>query len=176
MFRNDSHIGRGFNKIESATRGNQVFKWNRDGDEWTFTATVIGLDYEDEINCEYLPFFEITDEDYKAISEAISEPEIEEDNGREKDNNYAVSRYELFDGFNLEIVEISEEVGIMREAWLCSETVKKFLFGANDHQTIYGVETIISHEEFIDQALSQIDIDINIFKEEEEVIEEYWNR
>lgn len=94
----------------------------------------------------------------------------------EKDGNYKVTRYELWNGFDLEVVEIENEKGILREAWLCSETVKKFFLGENDHQTIHGEATVISLEEFIDHAMVQVESEMYIFDEEESVLFEYWNR
>lgn len=93
-----------------------------------------------------------------------------------KNENYNVSRYELWNGFDLEVVEIEKGKGILREAWLCSETVKKFFLGEHDHQTIYGKATVISLEEFIDHAMTQVESEMYIFGEEESVLFEYWNR
>lgn len=67
QFYNDSKFGRGFRQYESAAKGNQVFSWTKNGHDWHFTATIICCDYEDEINADFEPFFEMSTTDYVAI-------------------------------------------------------------------------------------------------------------
>lgn len=76
-FGNDSHFGRAFRKYESAAKGKSILDWKKDGNEWTFVGTVICHDWEDEINVDFTPYFEVTNEMYEAIMDSISEPEDE---------------------------------------------------------------------------------------------------
>lgn len=70
---NNSKFGRAFNRIESAQKGSQVFNYSVSGDDWTFTATIICEDWEDEINADFMPYFELTKTDITVIKSRISE-------------------------------------------------------------------------------------------------------
>lgn len=73
-FDSNSTIGkRGYKKPESAMTGKQIFDWQKSGFEWTFTATVIWKDYEDEVNGEFLPFFEMSACDYIALRACLDQ-------------------------------------------------------------------------------------------------------
>lgn len=68
-----SKFGRAFNRIESAQKGSQVFDYSASGDDWTFTATIICEDWEDEINADFMPYFELSKTDITVIKSRISE-------------------------------------------------------------------------------------------------------
>lgn len=124
MFDKDSHTGRGFRKIESAAKGNKCFDWEKHGDTWTFTATVICEDYEDYINADYHPYFDMTEMDYSAIRSCIEDEEEENDSEPgfvEIEKVKEIHTYKLQDDWFLEIRlehEVNESNGKEWDSWM----------------------------------------------------------
>ena len=123
-FEDDSHVGRGFRKIESAAKGNKYFDWEKHGDTWTFTATVIEADYEDYINADFLPYFDMTEMDYSAIRSCIEDDEEETDSEPgfvEIEKVKELHTYKLQDDWFLEIRlehEVNESNGKEWDSWM----------------------------------------------------------
>ncbi len=123
-FGSDCHFGREFLKEESAAKGKQCFKWEKHDDEITFTATLIGEDYEDEINWAFYPFFELTDADYEAIKTCIEEYKAETDSEPgfvEIEKVKEIHTYKLQDDWFLEIRlehEVNESNGKELDSWM----------------------------------------------------------